>query len=123
VLNFKQALLNPGAEAESTPDNMAVIGNDTSSSGDPQTPDYQAVPAGSVNKTDKFGAWEAEMYSAGHAIIHDKIVVLDPFTLCRGPHPAQAPLLTMIHRRPAEEPSNAASRCLASEISTRRARH
>src|SRR5262249_52928754 len=27
-----------------------------------------------------FGAWEAELRSAGFAIIHDKIVVIDPFS-------------------------------------------
>jgi len=27
-----------------------------------------------------FGNWEAEIYKIGHAVIHDKIVVLDPFT-------------------------------------------
>jgi hypothetical protein len=41
----------------------------------------------------------------------------------RGPHPGQAPLLTTIHIRPAEAPSNAASRCPASEIPTPRVRH
>lgn len=27
-----------------------------------------------------FAKWEAEIYQAGHAVIHDKILVLDPFT-------------------------------------------
>jgi phosphatidylserine/phosphatidylglycerophosphate/cardiolipin synthase-like enzyme len=27
-----------------------------------------------------FAAWEAEIYKMGHAVIHDKIVVIDPFT-------------------------------------------
>lgn len=27
-----------------------------------------------------FAAWEAEIYKIGHAVIHDKIVVIDPFT-------------------------------------------
>ncbi len=27
-----------------------------------------------------FARWEAELYKVGHAVIHDKIVVLDPFT-------------------------------------------
>src|SRR5262249_12828471 len=27
-----------------------------------------------------FASWEAEIYSAGHAVIHDKILVIDPFT-------------------------------------------
>ena len=43
-------------------------------------PDYRAVPAGHITKDDAFGAWEAEIYNAGFAIIHDKIVVIDPFS-------------------------------------------
>jgi len=43
-------------------------------------PDYRAIPARSVTKGDAFGAWEAELYKYGHAIIHDKIVVIDPFS-------------------------------------------
>jgi len=27
-----------------------------------------------------FAAWEAEIYKIGHAVIHDKILVIDPFT-------------------------------------------
>jgi phosphatidylserine/phosphatidylglycerophosphate/cardiolipin synthase-like enzyme len=27
-----------------------------------------------------FAAWEAELYKIGHAVIHDKILVIDPFT-------------------------------------------
>jgi phosphatidylserine/phosphatidylglycerophosphate/cardiolipin synthase-like enzyme len=42
--------------------------------------DYRAVPAGQVTKTDAFGAWEAELYKAGFAIIHNKVVVIDPFS-------------------------------------------
>jgi PLD-like domain len=42
--------------------------------------DYRAIPAGSVNAHDAFGAWEAEMQRYGFAIIHNKIVVIDPFS-------------------------------------------
>jgi phosphatidylserine/phosphatidylglycerophosphate/cardiolipin synthase-like enzyme len=28
----------------------------------------------------RFAQWEAEIYKAGHAVIHDKILVIDPFT-------------------------------------------
>lgn len=43
-------------------------------------PDFRAVPAGAINATDAFGAWEAEMQKFGFAIIHNKIVVIDPFS-------------------------------------------
>ena len=43
-------------------------------------PDYRSVPAGEVTVDDKFGDWEAEMYKYGFAIIHNKIVVIDPFS-------------------------------------------
>jgi len=43
-------------------------------------PDYRSVPAGEVTKDDEFGDWEAEMYKYGFAIIHNKIVVIDPFS-------------------------------------------
>jgi hypothetical protein len=42
--------------------------------------DYRAIPAGSVTKNDAFGAWEAELQKFGFAIIHNKIVVIDPFS-------------------------------------------
>lgn len=37
----------------------------------------QVIPATGVN--DAFGVWEKELLNAGHAVIHDKIVVIDPF--------------------------------------------
>ncbi|MFK4442925.1 phosphatidylserine/phosphatidylglycerophosphate/cardiolipin synthase-like enzyme [Caballeronia udeis] len=37
----------------------------------------QVIPAQGVN--DAFGVWEKELARAGHAVIHDKIVVIDPF--------------------------------------------
>ncbi len=44
------------------------------------TPDSRAVPAGAVTKDDVFGAWEGELAKFGFAIIHNKIVVIDPFS-------------------------------------------
>jgi phosphatidylserine/phosphatidylglycerophosphate/cardiolipin synthase-like enzyme len=44
------------------------------------TPDFRAVPAGAITKNDAFGAWEAELAKYGFAIIHNKIVVIDPFS-------------------------------------------
>jgi phosphatidylserine/phosphatidylglycerophosphate/cardiolipin synthase-like enzyme len=43
-------------------------------------PDYRAIPAGAINKNDAFGEWEAELYKVGFAIIHNKVVVIDPFS-------------------------------------------
>jgi len=43
-------------------------------------PDSRAVPAGAVTDKDAFGAWEAELAKFGFAIIHNKIVVIDPFS-------------------------------------------
>jgi hypothetical protein len=43
-------------------------------------PDWRAVPAGRVTRNDAFGAWEAELQKYGFAIIHNKIVVIDPFS-------------------------------------------
>jgi len=51
----------------------------SSDTGAKPEPDYRAIPATAVNSKDAFGAWHAEIHSAGHAIIHDKIVVIDPF--------------------------------------------
>jgi len=50
--------------------------------GDSLLPDLYNVVAASAVK-DQFAAWEKELLSAGHAIIHNKIVVIDPF----GDHP------------------------------------
>ena len=48
--------------------------------GDPPLPeDYHVIRAVGVSKEDAFGQWETELNQAGHAIIHDKIVVVDPF--------------------------------------------
>ncbi|HTO61174.1 MAG TPA: phospholipase D-like domain-containing protein [Bradyrhizobium sp.] len=43
-------------------------------------PDFRAVPAGAITANDAFGAWEAELAKFGFAIIHNKIVVIDPFS-------------------------------------------
>jgi len=40
--------------------------------------DARVVPA--LGIPDQFGYWEAELYKLGHAVIHDKIVVVDPFS-------------------------------------------
>jgi len=48
--------------------------------GAPGAIDFRAVPAGAVNSHDAFGAWEAELAKFGFAIIHNKIVVIDPFS-------------------------------------------
>jgi len=42
--------------------------------------DFRAVPAGAVTPSDAFGEWEAELAKYGFAIIHNKIVVIDPFS-------------------------------------------
>jgi len=36
--------------------------------------------SGVAGVPDDFGFWEQEMYKLGHAVIHDKIIVIDPFT-------------------------------------------
>jgi phosphatidylserine/phosphatidylglycerophosphate/cardiolipin synthase-like enzyme len=43
-------------------------------------PDSRAVPAGAITKDDAFGGWETELAKYGFAIIHNKIVVIDPFS-------------------------------------------
>jgi phosphatidylserine/phosphatidylglycerophosphate/cardiolipin synthase-like enzyme len=49
--------------------------------GDPPLPeDYRVIHARGVNKSGAFGQWETELNQAGHAVIHDKIVVVDPFS-------------------------------------------
>lgn len=48
--------------------------------GDPPLPeDYRVIHTRGVTKDDAFGQWEQELNQAGHAVIHDKIVVIDPF--------------------------------------------
>lgn len=48
--------------------------------GEPPLPeDFRVIHAQGVSKGDAFDQWEAELNSAGHAVIHDKILVVDPF--------------------------------------------
>ena len=42
--------------------------------------DARVIHAQGVTKGDAFGQWEAELNKAGFAVIHDKIVVIDPFS-------------------------------------------
>lgn len=44
----------------------------------PLPQDYRVISARGVK--DNVGLWEDELNSAGHAVIHDKILVVDPFT-------------------------------------------
>ncbi len=49
--------------------------------GDPPLPqDYRVIHTQGVTEDDAFAQWEAELNQAGHAVIHDKIVVVDPFS-------------------------------------------
>jgi len=49
--------------------------------GDPPLPeDFRVIHAQGITQNDAFGQWEQELNQAGHAIIHDKIVVVDPFS-------------------------------------------
>jgi phosphatidylserine/phosphatidylglycerophosphate/cardiolipin synthase-like enzyme len=41
-------------------------------------PDASVVSVMGIQQA--FGQWEAEIYKLGHAVIHDKIIVIDPFT-------------------------------------------
>jgi hypothetical protein len=43
-------------------------------------PDEDADVIAPAGILDGFAAWEKEFYKAGNAIVHDKIVVIDPFT-------------------------------------------
>ena len=49
--------------------------------GSPPLPeDYRVIHTRGVTKGDAFGQWTQELNQAGHAVIHDKIVVIDPFS-------------------------------------------
>lgn len=49
--------------------------------GDPPLPeDYRVIRAQGITASDAFGQWEKELNQAAHAIIHDKILVIDPFS-------------------------------------------
>ncbi|NEI06599.1 nuclease [Rhizobium leguminosarum] len=83
--NFKEAL---DKQKKQEPDeegmHVSVIGEPgkpkKKADAEKAEPDYRSIPAGAISKDDVFGAWEAEMYVYGHAIIHNKIVVIDPFS-------------------------------------------
>ncbi len=48
--------------------------------GDPPLPeDFRVIHTRGVAAGDAFGQWQKELNQAGHAVIHDKIVVIDPF--------------------------------------------
>lgn len=83
--NFAEALANGEAAAEHPnpkKSEIQVVGEPSHApaKGGKIQPDFRAIPAGAIGKDDAFGAWESELRSAGHAIIHDKIVVIDPFS-------------------------------------------
>jgi phosphatidylserine/phosphatidylglycerophosphate/cardiolipin synthase-like enzyme len=87
TLKAKPSLFVRGAVTASDAANefyTAVNGGETPvkhKKGDPPLPeDYRVIRAQGVDKNDAFGQWEAELNQAGHAIIHDKIVVIDPFS-------------------------------------------
>ncbi len=49
--------------------------------GDPPLPeDFRVIHTREVTTADAFDQWTAELAQAGHAVIHDKIVVIDPFS-------------------------------------------
>jgi hypothetical protein len=85
------SILDAAAEAQGTNPNLFVRGavTDPKAADDYRTqlyhlsgkkPDATVVPAKAI--TDQFSFWEHELLKdpAGHAIIHDKIVVIDPFS-------------------------------------------
>ena len=89
--NFSAALHQGGAADEGEgPQGIKVVGEDgtpkkkgakPAKGKKPAAPiDYRSIPAGSVTARDAFGAWEAELQKYGFAIIHNKIVVIDPFS-------------------------------------------
>ncbi|MBV9193609.1 MAG: hypothetical protein JO168_05645 [Solirubrobacterales bacterium] len=78
---FKDALDAESAEVEGSGrhPSVATIGEPAADKKQ-GVPDFRVIPATAVHENDKFGAWEAELNKAGFAIIHDKIVVVDPFS-------------------------------------------
>ena len=78
--NFKEALQGGGdtaPEGRGKQPRVATIGEPPQGKAGV---DYRVIPATAVNKSDAFGAWESELNKAGFAIIHDKILVIDPFS-------------------------------------------
>jgi phosphatidylserine/phosphatidylglycerophosphate/cardiolipin synthase-like enzyme len=84
--NFSEALHQGGeSDQHDRPARVTVVGE----AGKPKKkgakapglpPDFRAVPAGAITADDAFGAFEAELAKFGFAIIHNKIVVIDPFS-------------------------------------------
>jgi phosphatidylserine/phosphatidylglycerophosphate/cardiolipin synthase-like enzyme len=80
AMNFKAALDgsdDTAPEGRGRRPRVATIGENPQGRAQP---DFRVIPATQVNKGDAFGAWEAELNKAGFAIIHDKILVIDPFS-------------------------------------------
>jgi phosphatidylserine/phosphatidylglycerophosphate/cardiolipin synthase-like enzyme len=92
ALNFSAALHQGGATERGNGDGEPADGGVTviGEPGQPKKkgakpesatgPDSRAVPAGAITKDDAFGEWESELAKYGFAIIHNKIVVIDPFS-------------------------------------------
>lgn len=81
AMNFKDALTaTDSTEPEGVGKRPRVHTIGDNGGGEANEPDYRVIPANAVNKNDAFGAWEAELNKAGFAIIHDKILVIDPFS-------------------------------------------
>ncbi|MGA2336098.1 MAG: phospholipase D-like domain-containing protein [Terriglobales bacterium] len=86
AVNFSEALHQGGeTDQHDWPAGVTVVGEP----GQPRKKgskapagqlDFRAVPAGAITKDDAFGAFEAELAKFGFAIIHNKIVVIDPFS-------------------------------------------
>jgi hypothetical protein len=90
--NFSAAL-HAGGSAEADDDaapagqkrgagTVTVVGDEgkPKQAGEANGIDYRAIPAGAVTAKDAPGGWEAELAKYGFAIIHSKIVVIDPFS-------------------------------------------
>jgi phosphatidylserine/phosphatidylglycerophosphate/cardiolipin synthase-like enzyme len=81
AMNFKDALTaTDSTEPEGAGKRPKVHTIGDNAGMDADEPDFRVIPANAVNKNDAFGAWEAELNKAGFAIIHDKILVVDPFS-------------------------------------------
>lgn len=90
--NFSEALHAGGsAEADDTAapaehtrgaGTVTVVGDQgkPKKQGEANGIDFRAIAAGAVTAQDAPGGWEAELAKYGFAIIHSKIVVIDPFS-------------------------------------------
>jgi phosphatidylserine/phosphatidylglycerophosphate/cardiolipin synthase-like enzyme len=64
--------INGGSDGKASPKHQK---------GDPPLPeDFRVIHTRGVTEGDAFGQWEKELNQAGHAVIHDKIIVVDPFS-------------------------------------------